>query len=124
MPACSRPHELAAAGAISFLAMDVSFISATLVLPAVLRALAPPGQTWRGEAVVLIKPQFEAGREHVGKGGIVREQAGRDLAIERVKECVAELGGTGADVIDSPITGMEGNHEFLLHTQFGGASET
>ncbi len=116
--------ELAAAGAMSFLAMDVSFISATLVLPAVLRALAPPGQTWRGEAVVLIKPQFEAGREHVGKGGIVREQAGRDLAIERVKECVAELGGTAADVIDSPITGMEGNHEFLLHTQFGGTSET
>jgi len=63
--------------AISFLAMDVSFISATLVLPAVLRALAPTGEKWRGEAVVLIKPQFEAGREHVGKGGIVREQAGR-----------------------------------------------
>jgi len=62
---------------ISFLAMDVSFISATLVLPAVLRALVREGDTWRGEAVVLIKPQFEAGREHVGKGGIVREQAGR-----------------------------------------------
>ena len=70
---------------VSFLAMDVSFISATLVLPAVLRALASEGDAWRGEAVVLIKPQFEAGREHVGKGGIVREQAGRDLAIERVR---------------------------------------
>ena len=80
--------------AISFLAMDVSFISATLVLPAVLRALVREGETWRGEAVVLVKPQFEAGREHVGKGGIVREQAGREIAIERVKECVAELGGT------------------------------
>src|ERR1017187_335814 len=58
--------------AISFLAMDVSFISATLVLPAVLRALVGEGEgeVWRGEAVVLIKPQFEAGREHVGKGGI------------------------------------------------------
>jgi 23S rRNA (cytidine1920-2'-O)/16S rRNA (cytidine1409-2'-O)-methyltransferase len=53
---------------ISFLAMDVSFISATLVLPAVLRALVPEGEVWRGEAVVLIKPQFEAGREHVGIG--------------------------------------------------------
>jgi 23S rRNA (cytidine1920-2'-O)/16S rRNA (cytidine1409-2'-O)-methyltransferase len=101
--------------------MDVSFISATLVLPAVLRALVPEGETWRGEAVVLIKPQFEAGREHVGKGGIVREQAGREIAIERVKECVAELDGTGVEVIDSPITGMEGNREYLLHGWFGGA---
>jgi 23S rRNA (cytidine1920-2'-O)/16S rRNA (cytidine1409-2'-O)-methyltransferase len=110
------------AAAISFLAMDVSFISATLVLPAVLRALVQEGETWRGEAVVLIKPQFEAGREHVGKGGIVREQAGREIAIERVKACVAELGGTGAEVIDSPITGMEGNREYLLHVQFGGGT--
>jgi 23S rRNA (cytidine1920-2'-O)/16S rRNA (cytidine1409-2'-O)-methyltransferase len=109
--------------AISFLAMDVSFISATLVLPAVLRALVPEGETWRGEAVVLIKPQFEAGREHVGKGGIVREQAGRDIAIERVKECVVELGGTAVEVIESPITGMEGNHEYLLHAWFGGGTE-
>ena len=107
------------AGGISFLAMDVSFISATLVLPAVLRALAPAGERWRGEAVVLIKPQFEAGREHVGKGGIVREQAGREIAIERMKACVAELGGTDVEVIDSPIHGMEGNVEYLLHGWFG-----
>jgi 23S rRNA (cytidine1920-2'-O)/16S rRNA (cytidine1409-2'-O)-methyltransferase len=114
-----------AALAISFLAMDVSFISATLVLPAVLRALVSVGTAWRGEAVVLIKPQFEAGREHVGKGGIVREQAGRDIAIERVRQCVAELGGTGIEVIDSPIHGMEGNWEYLLHTRLGGGeSET
>jgi len=105
--------------AISFLAMDVSFISATLVLPAVLRALVPAGEAWWGKAVVLIKPQFEAGREHVGKGGIVREQAGREIAIERVKQCVAGLGGKGIDVIDSPIHGMEGNWEYLLHTRFG-----
>jgi 23S rRNA (cytidine1920-2'-O)/16S rRNA (cytidine1409-2'-O)-methyltransferase len=104
---------------IDFLAMDVSFISATLVLPAVLRALAPEGETWQGEVVVLIKPQFEAGREHVGKGGIVREQVGRDIAIERVKACVAELGGAGIEVIDSPIHGMEGNWEYLLHARFG-----
>jgi 23S rRNA (cytidine1920-2'-O)/16S rRNA (cytidine1409-2'-O)-methyltransferase len=117
------PAELLLPGnplAISFLAMDVSFISATLVLPAVLGALTPASEEWRGEAVVLIKPQFEAGREHVGKGGIVREQAGRDLAIERVRQCVSELGGKGIDVIDSPIHGMEGNWEYLLHAHFGG----
>jgi 23S rRNA (cytidine1920-2'-O)/16S rRNA (cytidine1409-2'-O)-methyltransferase len=107
-----------AAGAISFLAMDVSFISVTLVLPAVLRALVPAGKVWQGEAVILIKPQFEAGREHVGKGGIVRTQEAREIAIERVKECVAELNGGEVEVIDSPIHGMEGNHEFLLHTRF------
>jgi 23S rRNA (cytidine1920-2'-O)/16S rRNA (cytidine1409-2'-O)-methyltransferase len=111
------------AEAISFLAMDVSFISATLVLPAVLRALVQEGETWRGEVVVLIKPQFEAGREHVGKGGIVREQAGREIAIERVKACVAELGGTGVEVIDSPIHGMEGNWEYLLHARFDSGIE-
>jgi 23S rRNA (cytidine1920-2'-O)/16S rRNA (cytidine1409-2'-O)-methyltransferase len=105
--------------------MDVSFISATLVLPAVLGALAPAGQAWQGEAVVLIKPQFEAGREHVGKGGIVRDPAAREIAIERVRRCVAELGGTGIEVIDSPIHGMEGNWEYLLHARFdGGELET
>jgi len=109
---------------ISFLAMDVSFISATLVLPAVLRALVSEGETWRGEAVVLIKPQFEAGREHVGKGGIVREQAAREIAIARVKDCVAGLGGTAIDLIDSPITGMEGNREYLLHGWFGATTKT
>ncbi len=106
---------------ITFLAMDVSFISATLVLPAVLRALVGESENWRGEAVVLIKPQFEAGREHVGKGGIVRGQEGQDIAIERLKTCVAELGGTEVEVIDSPITGMEGNREYLLHARFGPA---
>ena len=104
---------------ISFLAVDVSFISATLVLPPVLAALVPEGGNWNGEAVILIKPQFEAGREYVGKGGIVREQAGRELAIERVKHCVADLAGTEIEVIDSPITGMEGNQEYLLHARFG-----
>ena len=114
--------------AIDFLSMDVSFISAMLVLPAVLRALVGEGEgeVGRGEAVVLIKPQFEAGREHVGKGGIVRDEAGREIAIARVKECVAGLGGAGSEgagveVIESPITGMEGNHEYLLHAWFGEA---
>jgi len=103
---------------ISFVAMDVSFISATLVLPAVIAALAVPGEHWHGEAVVLIKPQFEAGREHVGKGGIVRDPGARDLAIARVRECVSAVGGERIEVIDSPITGAEGNHEYLLHATF------
>lgn len=104
----------------TFLAMDVSFISATLVLPAVLGALVPPGGGWKGEAVILVKPQFEAGRENVGKGGIVRDPAAHEFAVERVRECVAGLGGVWVEVIDSPILGMEGNREFLLHASFGG----
>ena len=106
------------ASPINFLAMDVAFISATLVLPAVIAALAPVDRRWQGEAVVLVKPQFEAGREHVGKGGIVRDEAARQLAIERVRACVTGLGGGAIEVIESPITGAEGNVEYLLHALF------
>ncbi len=94
----------------TLLVMDVSFISATLVLPAVLAA-APMLE----EAVILIKPQFEAGREHVGKGGIVRDPAAHAFAIERVTECLRELQASAVEIIPSPITGAEGNVEFLLH---------
>ena len=103
---------------ISFFAMDVSFISATLVLPAVLAALAPPETKWQGEAVLLVKPQFEAGREHVGKGGIVRDPAAHQLAVHRVETAVHDAGGQALALIDSPILGMEGNREFLLHARF------
>jgi len=99
-----------AAHALTLLVVDVSFISATLVLPAVLAAASTIT-----EAVVLVKPQFEAGREHVGKGGIVRDPDAHRLAIERVTDCLSGLGGRSIEVIDSPITGMEGNQEFLLH---------
>jgi 23S rRNA (cytidine1920-2'-O)/16S rRNA (cytidine1409-2'-O)-methyltransferase len=108
-------------GGISFFAMDVSFISATLVLPPVVgavRQLSDSSGDSPLEAVVLIKPQFEAGREHVGKGGIVRDPAAHQLAIERVRGCVEEQGGSRIEVIDSPITGAEGNREFLLHATF------
>jgi 23S rRNA (cytidine1920-2'-O)/16S rRNA (cytidine1409-2'-O)-methyltransferase len=98
--------------------MDVSFISATLVLPAVLAALVSAGEIWRGDAVILVKPQFEAGREHVGKGGIVRDPAAHQLAIDRVQACVRENHGQALALIDSPILGMEGNREFLLHARF------
>ncbi|HEX5236809.1 MAG TPA: TlyA family RNA methyltransferase [Silvibacterium sp.] len=97
---------------IQFLALDVSFISATLVLPAVLASI---GTQTRIEMVVLVKPQFEAGRESVGKGGIVRDPTAHQIAVARVRACVAQLGCRQIEVIDSPITGAEGNKEFLLH---------
>ena len=98
---------------ISLVAMDVSFISATLVLPAVV-----PCAGNGFEIVVLVKPQFEVGRENVGKGGIVRDAEAQQMAVERVRTAVAELGGVGVEVIESPILGTEGNREFLLHARF------
>jgi 23S rRNA (cytidine1920-2'-O)/16S rRNA (cytidine1409-2'-O)-methyltransferase len=100
--------------ALTLLVMDVSFIAASLVLPPVLSAA--PLLT---EAVVLVKPQFEAGKEHVGKGGIVRDPLAHQIAIDRVSQCLLQLGAYSIEVIPSPITGMEGNHEFLLHALFG-----
>lgn len=97
---------------IEFFAMDVSFISTTLVLPAVLAAI---GDARPIEVVVLIKPQFEVGRENVGRRGIVRDPAAHQFAVERVRSCIAGLGAWGIEVIDSPILGGEGNKEFLLH---------
>ena len=102
----------------AFIAMDVSFISATLVLPAVLAALSTPTRPWQGATVILVKPQFEAGRANIGKGGIVRDPDARQAAIDRVRECVLEQHGTSIALIDSPILGMEGNHEYLLHARF------
>jgi 23S rRNA (cytidine1920-2'-O)/16S rRNA (cytidine1409-2'-O)-methyltransferase len=102
---------------ISFVSMDVSFISATLVLPAVLAAVREnPGTTL--EAVILVKPQFEAGREHVGKGGIVHDPAAHQLAIDRVRTAIHDLGALESEVADSPIVGAKGNREFLLHGRF------
>lgn len=98
----------------TLLVVDVSFISATLVLPAVLTA-APS----LVEAVILVKPQFEAGREHVGKGGIVRDPQAHELAINKVADCVRSLGWRVAGTIPSPITGAEGNQEFLLYARRG-----
>jgi 23S rRNA (cytidine1920-2'-O)/16S rRNA (cytidine1409-2'-O)-methyltransferase len=97
---------------VDFLAMDVSFISATLVLPAVLQAAAPK------EIVVLVKPQFEVGREKVGKGGIVKDLDAQLSAVEKVRSALTTLGGLSTDVIDSPILGAEGNREFLLRARF------
>jgi len=112
------PGALSAPGAEpTFLAMDVSFISATLVLAPVLAAA--PELT---EAVILVKPQFEAGREHVGKGGIVRSGEAHQRAIERVAGCVESLSWQVAGIFPSPITGAEGNQEFLLLARRGSGS--
>jgi len=104
---------------ITFLAMDVSFISATIVLPALIGAVKSDAtsETLR-EAVVLVKPQFEAGREHIGKGGIVRDPAAHQLAIDRVRASALSVGATSTELMDSPILGTEGNREFLLLLRF------
>jgi 23S rRNA (cytidine1920-2'-O)/16S rRNA (cytidine1409-2'-O)-methyltransferase len=103
---------------IEFISMDVSFISATQVLPAVISAgFADKGQP-RRELVLLIKPQFEVGRELVGKGGIVRSEEAQLGAVAKVRGSVIGLGGADLEVIDSPILGTEGNREFLLHARF------
>ena len=97
---------------LTLMVMDVSFISATLLLEPVF--LAAPGLT---EAVILVKPQFEAGRENIGKGGIVRDPEAHQFAVDRVADCVRSLGWQVVETIPSPITGAEGNHEFLLYAR-------
>jgi 23S rRNA (cytidine1920-2'-O)/16S rRNA (cytidine1409-2'-O)-methyltransferase len=105
---------------VEFIAMDVSFISATLVLPAVIAAAFRefPDDRRGRQIVVLVKPQFEAGREYVGKGGIVRDEAAQLATVEKVKAAVKRLGAAQAEAIDSPILGAEGNREFLLYGRF------
>ncbi|HSY65140.1 MAG TPA: TlyA family RNA methyltransferase [Terriglobales bacterium] len=105
---------------VDFVAMDVSFISATMVLPAVIRAAFPESAAERSgrQMVVLVKPQFEVGREQVGKGGIVRDPAAQLGAVEKVRKALLALNCARTDVIDSPILGAEGNREFLLLSVF------
>jgi 23S rRNA (cytidine1920-2'-O)/16S rRNA (cytidine1409-2'-O)-methyltransferase len=90
--------------------IDVSFISLRHILPVVPPLLAP-----RGDVIALVKPQFEAGRAEVGKGGIVRDDAVRRRVVDEIAEHAVALGLTRAGLSESPITGMEGNREFLLH---------
>jgi 23S rRNA (cytidine1920-2'-O)/16S rRNA (cytidine1409-2'-O)-methyltransferase len=102
---------------IALVAMDVSFISATLVLPSVVASVRRSSSEF--EVVVLVKPQFEAGREQVGKGGIVRDAEAQQAAVEKVRSAVEELGGCKIEVTESPILGAEGNREFLLRSRWG-----
>jgi 23S rRNA (cytidine1920-2'-O)/16S rRNA (cytidine1409-2'-O)-methyltransferase len=90
---------------------DVSFISVTLILPALPPLLQPDA-----EMVILIKPQFEAGRGKVGRGGIVRDPELHRAACERVENAVREMSYKTA-IIESPILGAEGNKEFLLYAR-------
>jgi 23S rRNA (cytidine1920-2'-O)/16S rRNA (cytidine1409-2'-O)-methyltransferase len=94
---------------VDLIVCDVSFISVTLILPAAVPLLQGAGQM-----VILIKPQFEAGRGQVGKGGIVRDPAIHQAACERVARAVREL-GFETSMMESPILGAEGNKEFLLY---------
>lgn len=106
--------------AVDFIAMDVSFISATRVLPAVIGAALPelPSERRGRQIVVLVKPQFEAGREYVGKGGIVRDAGAQVGAVEKVTTALGNLGAMQRDSVESPILGAEGNREFLLYGVF------
>jgi 23S rRNA (cytidine1920-2'-O)/16S rRNA (cytidine1409-2'-O)-methyltransferase len=89
--------------------IDVSFISLTLILPPAFEVLTPTGVI-----VALIKPQFEIGKNEVGKGGIVRDPAAHDAVVGKIRDFVCRtLGRKWEGVIDSPILGGEGNKEFL-----------
>lgn len=106
--------------AVELIVIDVSFISATLVIPAVVAAAFPESAAERKgrQIIVLVKPQFEVGREQVGKGGIVRDEAAQLAAVDKVRQSLIQQGCTHTEVIDSPILGAEGNREFLLLGSF------
>jgi 23S rRNA (cytidine1920-2'-O)/16S rRNA (cytidine1409-2'-O)-methyltransferase len=97
---------------VDAIAADVSFVSLKLALPPAL-ALAAPG-AW---LVVLVKPQFEAGRENVGKGGIVKDEAARRATLRSIADWLGETGWSVQGSMVSPIEGGDGNREFLLATR-------
>lgn len=103
-------NETVTDGLCDVAVMDVSFISQTYILPAVASVLKP-----NGAFVSLIKPQFEAGKQALGKGGIVRNGAYRYLAIKRVLESAEAVGFDCVGVIPSPIEGGDGNREYLAY---------
>lgn len=104
--------------ALDLSVVDVSFISLKIVLPAIQKLLKPTGQV-----LCLIKPQFEAGKELVGKKGVVRDPAVHEQVVQNFVELAAELGFTLRNLTFSPVKGPEGNIEFLGHLamQPGGA---
>ena len=97
--------------------VDVSFISLRLVLPVVFRR-----STAAADCVALVKPQFEAGRGQVGKGGVVRDQAVHRQVLETVIAAATDMGWQARGLVRSPITGPAGNVEFLLHMSKAGES--
>ncbi len=97
-------------GQVDLVVIDVSFISLAQILPRVPPVLRPGA-----DVIALVKPQFEAGRAEVGRKGIVRDPAVQARAVERVTAAAASVGLTRLAVTPSPITGAEGNREFLVH---------
>lgn len=112
------PEDLAH-GQPQFATIDVSFISLRLILP-VLKTLIADG----GDVVALIKPQFEAGRDQVGKKGIVRDPRVHEQVIDQIREFAMKEGYDIRSLSFSPITGGEGNIEFLIHLQWNGSQES
>jgi 23S rRNA (cytidine1920-2'-O)/16S rRNA (cytidine1409-2'-O)-methyltransferase len=102
------------ARAFAIITMDVSFISVRQILPALVPLLLP-----EADLLVLVKPQFEAGREEVGKGGLVLDAAVHARVIDEVAAAANALGLTRVAMTESPITGTEGNREFFLHLRHG-----
>ena len=94
---------------IDLAVIDVSFISLTLVLPAIIQLLNSSALV-----VVLVKPQFEVGKGQVGRGGIVRDDAQREAVTEKIIACAAQLGLQLKGVLDSPVVGRKGNREILV----------
>jgi 23S rRNA (cytidine1920-2'-O)/16S rRNA (cytidine1409-2'-O)-methyltransferase len=94
---------------VGLVTMDVSFISARLILPRLVQVA--PG----AELLILVKPQFEVGKEQVGKGGVVRDDATRQLAVAQVRECAEGLGLLTRGQADSRVHGPKGNREIFLH---------
>jgi 23S rRNA (cytidine1920-2'-O)/16S rRNA (cytidine1409-2'-O)-methyltransferase len=98
--------------------IDTSFISLTLVLPSITRLAAPVA-----DLIVLIKPQFEVGKGNVGRGGVVRDAARRQQAVDRVVVTARKLGLRVLGVVESPIRGASGNQEFLSYMRQSAANE-
>jgi 23S rRNA (cytidine1920-2'-O)/16S rRNA (cytidine1409-2'-O)-methyltransferase len=96
--------------AVEIVVIDVSFISLTYILPELSKVLGPGG-----DVVALIKPQFEAGREEVGKGGVVTDPSVHEAVVARVSARAQDLGFDVCGVTPSPITGASGNREFFIH---------
>jgi 23S rRNA (cytidine1920-2'-O)/16S rRNA (cytidine1409-2'-O)-methyltransferase len=89
--------------------IDVSFISLEKIIPSVLNFLKP-----EAAIIALIKPQFEVGKDQVGKGGIVRDETARTMAVKKIEDFIRALGIEVKGIIPSPITGQEGNVEYLI----------
>ena len=98
------------AGGAGIVTIDVSFISLRLILPSV-----PPLLARDADVVALVKPQFEAGRRDVGRGGLVKDPSVHARVLDEVTAAVSTVGLTRVALVESPITGAEGNREFLMH---------